>query len=324
MFRQFLRAASAAALLCLLVMPSRSADETLIPAGSSWRFNDKGTNLGTAWRAAGYNDSAWVQGNAQLGYGDGDEATVLGFGSSSNRYITYYFRRTFTVADLNNISALTLRYLRDDGCVIYVNGVEVVRSNMPSGTITSSTRATASIGNADETTWLQTALSKATLVTGQNTIAVEIHKHGHQLRSRIARHHGVHGAVGHPTFSRKSERCELDERDFQRQRHGINGSGERNAPPRLVSANRDTQRSGPSRGCADHRRHTHDAERERRVTQRRWPVAPRSRLIAVPGSGRLGACGLHDQLRDPPVELHQFRKPDAGLPADGKLVGERG
>ncbi len=158
-------------------MPSRSADETLIPSGSSWRYNDKGTNLGTAWRAASYNDSAWAQGNAQLGYGDGDEATVLGFGSSSSRrYITYYFRRTFTVADLNSISALTLRYLRDDGCVIYVNGTEVIRSNMPSGTITSSTLATSAIGNADETTWLQTALSKATLVTGQNTIAVELHQ----------------------------------------------------------------------------------------------------------------------------------------------------
>jgi len=38
-------------------------------------------------------------GNAQLGYGDGDESTVIAYGSSSNRRITYYFRKKFSVAD---------------------------------------------------------------------------------------------------------------------------------------------------------------------------------------------------------------------------------
>jgi hypothetical protein len=163
-------------LLALLAVPSRSADQTLIAPGSSWRFNDTGANLGTAWRAAAYGDAAWGLGNAQLGYGDGDEATVLGFGSSTNRYITYYFRRSFTVADVNAVSALTLRYLRDDGCVIYVNGIEALRSNMPAGTIANTTLAVTAVANGDETAWLQTALSKSLLVNGTNVIAVEVHQ----------------------------------------------------------------------------------------------------------------------------------------------------
>ena len=118
MLIRLLRIAPVAAILALMVTPSRSADQTLIAPGASWRFDDKGANLGTAWRTPAYSDAAWSLGNAQLGYGDGDEATVLGFGSSTNRYITYYFRRSFTVADVNGISALTLRYLRDDGGVI--------------------------------------------------------------------------------------------------------------------------------------------------------------------------------------------------------------
>ena len=45
-----------------------------------------------------FNDSTWASGPAELGYGDGDEATTVSYGpSSSNKYITTYFRRTFTV-----------------------------------------------------------------------------------------------------------------------------------------------------------------------------------------------------------------------------------
>ena len=90
-------------LLCLVAaanVPVRSADLILVGAGSAWKYNDSGTNLGTAWRATAYNDAAWATGSAQLGYGDGDEATVLSYGSNPlNRRITYYFRRAFTVAN---------------------------------------------------------------------------------------------------------------------------------------------------------------------------------------------------------------------------------
>ncbi len=166
----------AAILLVFAVPESRSADQILVAPGATWKFHDKGVSLGTAWSAAGYDDSAWAQGNAQLGYGDADEATVLAFGSSTNRYPTYYFRRAFTVANPGSISALSLRYLRDDGAVIYVNGVEVVRSNMPAGAISYATLASAAIGGTDETTWLQTPLDKSVLVAGTNVIAVEIHQ----------------------------------------------------------------------------------------------------------------------------------------------------
>ena len=169
-----------AALTLLLLIPAvgiRSAEQTLISAGSSWKYNDSGSNLGTAWRAPAYNDASWPAGLGQLGYGDGDESTVLSYGTNpSNRRITYYFRRAFTVADPAAIAALTLRYVRDDGCIIYLNGVEVVRSNMPAGAVTYTTRATASIGGADESAWLQAPLDPSQLVMGTNVVAVEIHQ----------------------------------------------------------------------------------------------------------------------------------------------------
>ncbi len=155
----------------------RSADQVLIPAGSAWRYNDTGANLGTAWRATAYSDATWLSGIAPLGYGDGDEATVLSYGaSSSNRYVTYYFRRSFTVSSPSTISALTLRYVRDDGAVLYLNGAEVARSNMPTGTISSTTLATTAISSADESVWHSVSVDPSLLVAGTNVLAVEIHQ----------------------------------------------------------------------------------------------------------------------------------------------------
>ncbi len=165
------------ALLLMHSTPIRTADQTLIAAGSAWKYNDSGTNLGTAWRASAYSDGGWLTDDAQLGYGDGDESTVLSYGSSTtNRRITYYFRRSFNVNDPSALSALSVRFIRDDGAVIYLNGVEVVRSNMPSGSVGYTTLATAAIGNADESAWIEASIDPALLVAGTNVMAVEIHQ----------------------------------------------------------------------------------------------------------------------------------------------------
>src|SRR5262245_39240893 len=83
--------------LSALAARVQTADQILVGAGSSWRYNDSGSNLGTAWRAIAYDDASWASGLAQLGYGDGAEATVMSYGSATNRRITYYFRGSFTV-----------------------------------------------------------------------------------------------------------------------------------------------------------------------------------------------------------------------------------
>jgi hypothetical protein len=169
----------AAIVLGVLVLStsSRSADQTLIAAGSMWKYNDSGSNLGTAWRTLAYNDAGWASGPAQLGYGDGDEATSLSYGSDpNNRRITYYFRRSFSVANPAALAALSVRFVRDDGVAIYVNGIEVVRSNMPSGTISATTLATTAIGGADENAWQQASIDPSVLVAGTNVLAVELHQ----------------------------------------------------------------------------------------------------------------------------------------------------
>lgn len=81
--------------------PSSVMEDVLPFSATGWKYLDNGTDQGTAWRAVGFNDASWATGAAELGYGDGDEATVVSFGpNAAIKYITTYFRRTFTVTDL--------------------------------------------------------------------------------------------------------------------------------------------------------------------------------------------------------------------------------
>jgi hypothetical protein len=148
---------------------------TLIPTGASWKYLDNGTNQGTAWKELSFNDSTWATGNAELGYGDGDETKVVSYGSnSSSKYITTYFRKSFSINDLSSITGLNLAVKRDDGVVVYLNGVELVRNNLPTGTIYYNTLATDA--SDDGKTFLSYSVPQSALVVGNNVVAVEIHQ----------------------------------------------------------------------------------------------------------------------------------------------------
>ena len=154
-----------------------TVDTTIFESGSTWRFEDSGANLGTTWVNNGFNDSSWGSGASELGYGDGDEATVVSYGSDANdKHITTYFRKTFNVA-AGTYTGLTLNLRRDDGAVVYLNGTEIVRSNLPGGTINYLTEASGPIGNEAETTWhVFDDIDPSLLLVGNNTLAVEIHQ----------------------------------------------------------------------------------------------------------------------------------------------------
>ncbi len=148
----------------------------IVDGGTTWKYWDSGTEPSTEWETESYDDSGWMQGNAQLGYGDGDEQTTVSYGSdANNKYITTYFRKTFTVADTLGFTSLSGKVLFDDGVVIYLNGDEVYRGNLPEGAITGATLATiASTENVYESFTIEKGLIKP----GLNTIAVEVHQNG--------------------------------------------------------------------------------------------------------------------------------------------------
>ncbi len=148
-----------------------------VPAGSAWSYSDTGTDLGTAWRDPAFDDSGWSSGPAQLGYGDGDEATVVSFGPDPNdKYPTTYFRHTFTIGAGESIQAARLRTLRDDGAVMYLNGVEIYRSNIKVGNVLYQTLAGFTISGGGESRFIETVIDPSLLQVGSNVLAVEIHQ----------------------------------------------------------------------------------------------------------------------------------------------------
>ncbi len=69
-----------------------------------------------------------------------------------------------------------MQLLRDDGGIVYINGIEVFRSNLPEGDIGATTFASAVVGGADETTFYESSVDPAVLKEGRNVVAVEIHQ----------------------------------------------------------------------------------------------------------------------------------------------------
>lgn len=149
----------------------------LVDASTSWRFLDEGIRP-AGWENVGFDDSTWDSGLPELGYGDGDENTVVSFGPAENqKYITTYFRTTFTAPD-EDATSLEISLLADDGAAVYLNGEEVVRDNLPGGPLTQDTRTPTARAGGAERTFRDFSIPLDALNPGSNTIAAEVHQRG--------------------------------------------------------------------------------------------------------------------------------------------------
>ena len=144
--------------------------------GDVWRYFKGTAEPPAAWNTVGFNDSTWLSGPSGLGYGDGDDATLLA--DMRNAYTTVYMRRLFDVPNPGAVAGLELKVDYDDGFVAWLNGVEVARRNVPAGFRAYNSLASASheasggsSGNAPETINLGTFIGQ--LQPGTNVLAVQ-------------------------------------------------------------------------------------------------------------------------------------------------------
>jgi len=160
--------------------------DTLVNNNSYWKYLDDGSNQGTTWYTNAFTGAnTWAAGNAELGYGDGDEATVVSFGPlADDKYTTTYFRRIFNVTSSATYGSLDLSLICDDGAVVYLNGTEIYRNNMPTGSINHLTSA--NTGTTNENNWNNITLCSGVLMAGQpNVIAVEIHQYRDPTTNKV-------------------------------------------------------------------------------------------------------------------------------------------
>ncbi len=153
--------------------PVNGAALVLVPKGSEWRWLYDGTDPLDAWRATAFDASGWKSGKSQLGFGEGDEATVIWTGKSPYP-ITAYFRGEFQMPADFVATKLLVKLLRDDGAVVYLNGKEIVRDNMPTGAIH---YATLAVGATEGLAFRETSVATDALLVGRNVLAVEMHQY---------------------------------------------------------------------------------------------------------------------------------------------------
>ena len=157
--------------------PTGPVNVAVIPAHSSWSWRYQAGAPSSNWKDSGFDASTWNVGAGVLGFG------VTGLGTNidvppptNNRPLAAYFVSQFNVDTAAKVTKLVLNTVADDGAVVYVNGTEVARNNMPAGPVTFGTYALVavrtSVANANP---LVVDVPTALLVDGINTVAVETH-----------------------------------------------------------------------------------------------------------------------------------------------------
>lgn len=146
-----------------------------------WRYDQSDVDLGTAWRGTNYNDSGWAQGRGLFGFENNPIVsaltnTVLRLDNSNSTWIlTYYFRTQFVLNNVPSDVMLVSSNYFDDGAIVYVNGSEAFRYNMPGGLIEHGDLAL-SANPAGEGVFVVSNLPTALLRQGVNTLAVQVHQ----------------------------------------------------------------------------------------------------------------------------------------------------
>lgn len=153
-------------------MPSLT---TAIGWGQSWAWRYESTAPDPAWTQA-YDDSLWARGMALLGFGSSDVAETIHDGAASTRPLSAQFRSTFEVPDPDAASQVSIEVIANDGVVVYLNGQEVGRRNLPEGTIRHTTYATAApLQAAAATSPLRIVVPASALQPGTNVLAAQTH-----------------------------------------------------------------------------------------------------------------------------------------------------
>ena len=145
-----------------------TSSKNIFSEGTSWRYYDKGSLDGTNWYDSSFSVTNWSSGNAPIGYGKNQATTT------ASNLPCYYFRRTFALtSEPRETDEFVLDFTIDDGMVVYINGVEAGRYNMPSGNVTYNTAASSYAPNNPDTGSM--TFKGSLFKRGSNVIAVEVH-----------------------------------------------------------------------------------------------------------------------------------------------------
>ncbi|HVU27514.1 MAG TPA: CotH kinase family protein [Verrucomicrobiae bacterium] len=165
-----------------VVLAFSARSETIFSTNSTWKyfkgFSEASSPDTTTWRNIGFNDSAWLTGQAPFYYENDPGSSTAYTGNTDltdmdGGYTCIFMRQTFVLTNLSQINELQLKALSDDGFIAWINGVEVARFNMPSGNVPYNGSSSPAL--AEPVPLQNDVLSNPQnyLVTGTNVIAIQ-------------------------------------------------------------------------------------------------------------------------------------------------------
>ncbi len=98
--------------------------EQLVGESNLWKYRLGNSEPAFDWMSPSFNDAGWQAASGGIGYGDGDDQTIIANCSS------LYMRRSFTISQKQDIEALIFHADYDDGFVAYLNGFEIAQGNI--------------------------------------------------------------------------------------------------------------------------------------------------------------------------------------------------
>jgi len=159
-------------------MPFLNAAQVVFPADSDWRYvigTQEASNPIDAWRSLGFSDAAWTDGQAPFYYETGSGYTgTTDLIAVQNTATGVYLRKVFNIADPNDVASLDLAGDVDDGCIIWINGVEVGRPGVDLGEATFDALAINADPEPRPIALNVPTLGQGILQTGNNVIAVHL------------------------------------------------------------------------------------------------------------------------------------------------------
>jgi hypothetical protein len=167
---------SLAFMLVLLVLPISGPATQFVPRNSDWKYfvgtSEASLPDTSAWRMPGFNDENWGSGKAPIGYGVAGIETNLGRSQDAG-YLTFYLRKEFEISNPEDFFAIELEIRIDDGCVVWINGMEAGRYNVPDGELAHNSTSTTFTSDPQEAK-LTVSTAGQLLRRGSNLIAVHV------------------------------------------------------------------------------------------------------------------------------------------------------
>ncbi len=145
-----------------------------IQQGDNAKYIVPNSATSTTWRMRDFDDNGWSDGPTGIGYGDGDDETIVPSGIRS-----VFLRQQFTVPAPSLIKELLLHIDYDDAFVAYLNGKEIARANIegafPPYYVSAETDREAKFYQGEGLQRYKLTDIEELLVIGENVLAIQVH-----------------------------------------------------------------------------------------------------------------------------------------------------